>query len=258
MAIITQTFYISTGAKNAMYTLRLHRTAAGMTFGNFDPDFYLCTLAATEEKAIAKATEYVEAFRQRVSESETFKIVFYPGVNHETFKRRGKLSVRDSIQIEQIEQGIFPFGAHSGERIDQAPERYVLYFADKITETTDNPVSAALIARCAGIALELGYIARRDAKRAEIAAQDQLSNHIGQVGSRIELEGQLYVSYIKTSEFNQFWINKVRVGDNIVVYIGSKSLGEKGATIKFRATIKKHDSYNNIKTTQISRPLIIS
>lgn len=75
---IIQTFYISTGRKNAMFTLRCSRDTIHGTLAKVDanPDFYICNLAATEDKAIEKAREHVEAFRQRVGENNSFNIFF--------------------------------------------------------------------------------------------------------------------------------------------------------------------------------------
>lgn len=256
MTKITQTYYISTGKKNAMYTLRCRRDAEGQAASMyaFMPDFYLCNLAATEERAVEKATEFVEAMRERIGEREDFRIVFDPTPEIEADKRRGKLSIYDTRKLETIESGVFPFGKHAGSRIEAAPESYVLFFADKAADPANDIVMQALSAACAGVALEQGYIARRDERRAELAALDALSGHIGTIGERRDFEGELYAVFFKGDEFGGYWINKVRCGNDVVSYIGSKALGEKGEVVKFRATIKKHDEYKGVKSTQVNRP----
>lgn len=259
MTKIIQTYYIGTGAKNAMYTLRCRRDSEGQSASMYDfmPDFYLCNLAADEDKAIEKAQAHVEALRERIGENENFKIIFDSCPDREIYKRRGRLSVAQTRNLDRIEQGFLPFGKHAGMRIEDAPESYVLFFADKARDAMMDIVMHALSAACAGVALEKGYIAARDERRAEMAAQDALSNHIGTVGERRDFEGVLYVSFFKGSDDQDgfgCWINKVRCGNDIVTYIGSKALGEKGANVKFRATIKKHDLYKGVKTTQVNRP----
>lgn len=254
-SVIIQTYYISTGKKNAMYTLRQRRDVVGQAsfMGAFMPDFYLCTLAATEDKAVAKAKEYVDAMRDRIGETSGFKIIFDDSPDHENYKRRGKLSTRDTRNMETIEDGFFPFGKHVGTPICAAPESYVLFFADKAKSETD-PVMCALSAACMGIALERGWIAKREVVRAERAAVDSLSNFIGKVGERRDFTGVVVTSFNKITEWDNYWINKIRVGDDLVSYMGCKSLGNQGEEITFRATIKEHKDYNGIKTTKVNRP----
>lgn len=261
MSVITQTYYISTGKKNAMYTLRCRRDFVGQcaSMAQFMPDFYLCNLASTEDRAIEKASEYVQAMRDRIGEREGFVINFEPTLYAEADKRRGKLSVADTRKIEAIENGLFPFGKHSGTLIQDAPESYVLFFADKAADQADDVVMQALSSACAGVALEMGYIARREARREDLAALDSLSGHIGELGERREFEGELYTVFFKGDKSLPacgYWINKARCGNDVVSYIGSKALGEKGQRIKFKATVKKHDYYKGVKSTQVSRPSV--
>ncbi len=251
--MITQTYYISSGAKNAMFTLRCFRTGGVSTM--FDPDFYLCNLAVDEDRAIEKATAHVEALRERIGETASFKIMFDPYPTRELNRRRGKLSVRDTRAVTLIEDGFFPFGKHVGTKIVDAPDSYLLYFADKSKEEQEY-VMAVLSAACAGVALDKGLIAKRDAARAERAIVDALSNHIGTVGERREFEGEVVVCFEKANVGfpGSYFINKIRCGDDIVAYVGSKALGTVGEVIKFKATIKSHDVYQGIKSTKVSRP----
>jgi uncharacterized protein (DUF3820 family) len=254
--MIIQTFYISTGRKNAMYTLRARRDTVGQQafMADFMPDYYICNLAATPELAAEKATLYFEAMQDRITQSEHFKMILDTDPEQEAFKRRGKLSTYDTIKLNKVEEGYFPFGKHVDTKIIDAPDSYILYFADKATEVTE-PVLGALVAACMGVALERGLIAKREAIKAERMERDMLSNFIGTVGSRIDFEGELLVCFQKDDGYGgSYWINKVYCNNNIVVYMGSKSLGDKGSVVKFRATIKKHSEYQGIKTTQVSRP----
>lgn len=255
---IIQTYYISTGKLNAMYTLRMSRQVLNSNYHVHDN--YICNLAATEDKAVEKAANYVEAMRQRFNDTTTFKIVFDDSPEFEVGTRRSKLSTMDTRKLETIEQGLFPFGKHSGTRIEDAPSSYVLYFADMITKETDDIVSQALYAACAGVALEKGYIAKRDAVRAEIKAVNILSKHIGALGERLVIEGVIFSQYYKQSaDFDEdgYYITKIRQGDDIVVYIGSKNLGDKDTTIKMKATVKKHETYQDVASTVVNRPALI-
>ncbi len=252
--MINQTYYISSGAKNAMFTLRCLRTG-GLVAAMYDPDFYICNLAIDEDRAIEKASVYVEAMRERIGETADFKINFDPYPARELNKRRGKLSVRDSRSLGMIEEGVFPFGKHVGTKIVDAPDNYVLYFADKSKEEQEF-IMSALSGACMGVALEKGLIAKREEAREERAKVDSLSAHIGTVGERREFEGEVVMCFEK-SDVNfggSYFINKIRCGDDIVSYIGSKALGKIGEVIKFKATIKAHDVYQGIKSTKVSRP----
>jgi hypothetical protein len=263
MAKIIQTYFISTGALSAMFTLNVIRQSEDPHVNLFVRSHYICNLAAAgednEERAIEKAKAYADAMRDRIGETDDFKVVFGGVWDDAVNQRRGKLSVRDTFNIEAIQDGRFPFGKNAGKKIADCDAGYILYFADKFGKTTD-VVTEALAAACQGVALELGYIAKRDAARAESEALDAKSNFIGEVGQRMIFEGEVLVSFFKRYYENGgegYWVNKVRMGDDLVACLGSKSLGEKGQTVKFKATIKKHDEYNGVKSTKVNRPVVL-
>jgi len=255
--MIIQTYYIGTGRKNAMYTLRCCRDPVGTDLGGFRPDFYVCNLAATEDLAIEKAADFVERMRDRIGETSDFKIVFDDVPHAENYKRRGRLSVGDTMRIEAIEAGVFPFGKHRDKLIAEAPDSYILFFADKQKDYPDNPVMLALSTACMGVALDRGLLAKREARKAEIAEADARSKYVGKVGDRLDFKGVVEVAYEKRGSGaydNPIWINKIRCGQNVVMYFGSKALGAVGAHIEFKATVKSHEIYNGIEQTIVSRP----
>lgn len=254
--IIVQTYYIATGRKNAMYTLRACREYIGQPpyMADIMPDFYVLTLAATEEKAIEKAAEYVEAFRARVGETETYRIVFDDVPHAENYKRIGRLSVSDSQKVECIQSGVIPFGKYQGQKFDDVQPSYILYWVDKSREEITEPVIAAIIAKCQGVAVERGLIEARNAAREARRASDAKSSYVGTIGKRQEFTGVLeYVSGPREGVYGDWHVNKIRVGDDILVYFG-KPLGEQGVTLKIRATVDRHSEYEGAKTTQIKRP----
>lgn len=69
--VVTTTYFISSGRKNAMYTLRVERRGGGYTSDN-----YICNLSTDPEKAEAKAREYFDRVSARLTETDTFKMVF--------------------------------------------------------------------------------------------------------------------------------------------------------------------------------------
>lgn len=260
MTAIVQTFYISTGAKNAMHTLRSRRDCAGLNPA-FMPDFYIRNLAVDVETAQAKAIAYFDAWKERVGDNrKDFILSLEIEPEYDITKRRGRLSANDTRSIEDIENGFFPFGKHAGSKIVDGPDNYVLFFADKMQtiDADENPVMSAFAAACLGVALEKGLIAKRDAARAERAELDAQSQFIGTIGERREFTGEIVTSFEKQNEFTgNYWITKIRVGTDLVTYVGNE-LGERGATITFKATIKKHDEYKGVKSTKVNRPKVVT
>lgn len=261
--MITQTFYISTGRKQAMYTLRFCRENSLVPVHPMVPiDFYVCNLAATPELAEEKARAYFDAFAARVTQGDSFKLEFAGYADFAIRERIGHLSARDTAAIRAIECGVFPFGKHQGAALADAPASYVLYWADQGAkpDNADNAVIQTLSAACMGIALDLGYIAMRQEKRDAQAAIDALSSHVGSIGERLDITATLYACFAKYAfkgdTVPEYYINKLRQGNDIFVYVG-KALGEVGATINMRATVKKHETYNGVKTTQVNRPMVV-
>jgi hypothetical protein len=247
MTDVRHTAYISTGRKNAMFTLWVGRVGAGCMV-----DHYVCNLAATEELAEAKAIDYCE----RMSERCGFKVHFdgfdVTNIRH----RRGNLSARDTANIEQIEAGVFPFGKHAGTRIADAPDGYVLFFADK--HDASDVVTQALAAACMGVAMERDLIAKRQAARDEQAAQDALSRHVGEIGERLTITGEIVSAFYKepTAWADGYTITKVRHGNDLFVYWGN-GIGERGDVVTMKATVKRHDEYKGVLSTTVNRPKLL-
>lgn len=256
MAKMIHTFYISTGALNAMYTLRHTRFLPGSGLSGASHDSYICNLSTDIEKAAEKAKDYFDRVSDRFI-GDTSEAHLDTDPDCEIGQRRGKLSVKATAWIEEIEKGYFPFGKHMGTEISAAPDNYLLYFADKLG-TTEDFVTEALSAACMGAALERDLIAKREAARQEIRDKNALSEYVGDVGQRLVFEGEIELSIYKDSDYGfGYYLNRVRVGTDIIVYMGSKSLGERGESVKFKATIKSHDEYQGVKSTKVSRPAII-
>ncbi len=254
MTNVSAVFEIRTGEKNVFFTLWNVRVGAGIGMVS---ESYICNLSTDENEALAKATDYVNRYRARVGETDTFKVILAGVIGDETYKRRGRLSARDSQSIDTIESGVFPFGKHAGTRIVDAPASYVLFFADKLREE-QNPVMAALSGACLGVALEKGYIAARDEARAAQREIDLVSQFVGNIGERIEFTATVVSAYEKpaTDWSDAYFINKLRDdAGNLYVYFG-KCLAIRGATIKVRATVKRHVERDGIKSTTINRPKI--
>lgn len=265
--MITQIYYIGTGAKSAMFTLRMTRRSDDAFANMFVPDNYLCNLAAATdeetgdgaERAIEKARAYVETMRERIGETDDFKIEFGGIWEDACNVRRGKLSVRDTHNMEIIEAGKFPFGKHAGKRIDEVDGGYVCFFADKIA-TANEPVAYALAAACMAVAMQQGHIVARDAARAERARLDALSVHFGTEKERVTITGEIvsyYVNEPTTAYDNGYTRTTVRTTDGNLVDWYNNDMGARGDLITFKATIKAHNKYKGIKTTRVNRPKLI-
>jgi len=250
---LTVLVYCVTGAKNAMYTIRTQRIVPD--FGMVVNDHYVCNVAATEEKAEEKALAYCERMRERMGDGVEIE---YIGIDEGIIKRRGKMSAADTIAVEKVEEGIFPFGKHKDTKIADAPDGYIIWLADQMKDATLKPVMAALAAIAYNIAIERGLFVKREARKAEIQNIEANSNFIGEIGKRMEFEGKIMTVFGKKYDDDQiaFWINKILVGNDIVVYVGNK-LGERDEVIKMKATIKEHSVYKDVKTTKVNRPKVL-
>lgn len=150
-----------------------------------------------------------------------------------------------------LEEGKAPVGVHQGKFIKDLNPKTLLYYCDKFEEA-DNSVYGCYIKACIDVALELGYVQERDKVREEMRKIRLLSEHVGEIGERIELECLLEGVYIGMD----YTSNIMRCGSNIIKYFGA-SLGKAGDTIRIKCTIKRHDVYNDMKSTTISRPKLL-
>lgn len=249
--------YVGTGAKNAMYTLRTSRSMSGNNHHSYT-DSYIRNLAATEELADQKAFEYFEVVKSRFADQKDVTVL-YSGVCEQADKRRGKLSIQDTRAIETVETGVFPFGKHKDTKIADAPDGYILWLADMQKNIEElRPVMAALASIASGIAVERGLYAKREAARAEQHEKELKSTFVGAVGERREFEGEVMQVFAKKYDDDQiaYYVNRILIGDDIIVYAGNK-LGEKGDKLKIKATIKGHNEYKGVKTTQVNRPKVL-
>lgn len=255
--VITATYFISSGRKNAMYTLRVERRG-----GEYVSDNYICNLSTDPDKAEEKAREYFDRWSARHGETEYFKPVFAGFADFELFTRRGKMSVVDTERLELVEQGIMPFGKNKDKKFIDLPMNTVLWWADQGKEEnieSKGDVFQAVCAACMGVALEKDYIAKREEIRQERLERNARSEYIGEIKQRLDFEGKIEavvscgMQQVSYNGWIEKFMNKILVGDNVVVYFG-KPLGEPGEEIKIRATVKAHEEYNGVKQTIVNRP----
>jgi len=98
---------------------------------------------------------------------------------------------------------------------------------------------------------------RIDERAAALAEKAVTAKHIGAVGERRDFD---LTTVFVTSFETQFGITFVHIMEdadgNVVVYKGTKPIGQKGDAITVKATIKAHDRRDGIAQTIISRPKI--
>ena len=104
------------------------------------------------------------------------------------------------------------------------------------------------------LARQIEFAANR---KVEFATKNASSQHIGTPGKREVFN--LTVQWFKSFEgtFGLSYIFGLRdAADNIVIYKGSKYLGDKGAQINIKATVAEHGERDGAKQTIISRPAV--
>jgi len=107
-----------------------------------------------------------------------------------------------------------------------------------------------------------GMMAKSQARAAERLAQRNApassGQHVGTIGGReeftltinrvMEMDGMYGVSYFHTC---------TDVAGAVIVYKGTTELGEVGATVRVKATVKEHGAYNGVAQTTINRPKVL-
>lgn len=99
---------------------------------------------------------------------------------------------------------------------------------------------------------------QRQEKIAKRQAEDALSQHIGEVGQRIEMTLEIRKVISIDGYYGTVNINLSKCGSDVVVYKGSNRLdvfGD-GHTVTVKATIKAHEVRDGINQTIISRPKV--
>ena len=103
----------------------------------------------------------------------------------------------------------------------------------------------------------LGQIDARAQRQADYMARHGGSEHVGVIGDRHQFNLPIrFVKYIETA-FGTLFIHVMDDAQgNVIVYKGSKELGEKGDALSLVATVSEHGEREGIKQTIIKRPSI--
>ena len=239
----TKFYYISSGAKNAMRTLRHVISSPG-----YVRDEYVCNLCRDFDEAVKKARSIIGT-KANLEASEFDLEKWGLNVNVKPWMRS---------QLKLVDNGIMPFGKHRGAEISTLDDGYVKYW---VKQSATNIVGQAVVQKFTDVANERDLFAKweKEEKEKQAAREEQIAkmNFVGKIGQRMEL----FIRCDKVLSFDTAWggthINLCvdRFG-NKFVYKGSNRW-EEGVYYKVKATIKKHDEYKGEKQNIISRPTIV-
>lgn len=90
----------------------------------------------------------------------------------------------------------------------------------------------------------------------ERAAADAKSQYIGTVKARMSFTATIVGIASFDSLYGTMFVSIMKSGDNVVIYKGNRPMGERGETVTFKATVKKHDVREGVKQTIVERPAI--
>jgi len=243
--------FISTGDLQAMFTLRTWRTVNGYSI-----ESYIKNLSTDFDKAERLAQEYADNLQSRIG-GDTCSVVFSGCDVDEVFKRRGKLSVRDTQNIESIEEGIIPFGKNKGMKIEELPDSYILWLTDQLAKELD-PVFSTLCSIASGIAQSRDLLAKREVRREERRQEDLKSAHFGEIGKRYEEDVEvLYRNRMEEQGFFMGFKYTIKLSDQILTHKGKTDLPEGKCRIKFTVKFHYETGEDKVKKTYINRPVLI-
>lgn len=97
-------------------------------------------------------------------------------------------------------------------------------------------------------------------RRNKRIADGAKSQYVGTEGERLDFEALVvYTKSIEREGYSYYdsgisYLYKMVQNDNVITYFSSRDLGwEQGATVKFKATVKKHEEYEGVKQTIVTR-----
>jgi len=248
MTTYSQFYYISSGAKNKLFTLRISGGA-----GSRVHDEYIRILGNDWEESVAAAKAYLGDRAYLLKEDFEKDATSILG----TIIRDGKQSAPSSAQIniDQLQRGIMPFGKYKGQTLEEIASHDLGYLAYIYINATAEV--KAILAPYAEkhAAIKKIEIDAREAKFAEAAA---LSKHIGAIGDKIIIDAEITFTMVVPNRFSYNGSNLLIVGKDAsqnqfkAIYSGSDSF-EKGDKLKIKATIKGHGEYKGAAQTTITR-----
>lgn len=262
-------YYISSGEKNAMHTLRhayseTIRTSEGAM--QVDRDHYCVNLSTDWEKAVEKAKAFA-GDALSISKSFTLNDIKRRTEEELAEARRQeeiaqaeweeKVNQRRSAQIDLISEGIWPFGKFGGEKIAEAPNSYIRFMGEmELDDTPENTVMAFLKKYLHDVFPEIF----------------NLPTPNGEYFGEPKLRTQFVATVVAKFSFDSEWgtttvLKMVKDSGELVVYMGGScpheivynecgqdyAFPEVGNTYAFKATVKGHEEFRDEKQTKVQR-----
>lgn len=96
-------------------------------------------------------------------------------------------------------------------------------------------------------------------KKAQWAARDAQSQHLGSVGDKIEVKAVVTFQTSYETNFGTTTITGFRSGDNVIIHKGTNPLHretKKGDTVMLKGSVKDHGERDGVKQTIVTRPKV--
>lgn len=132
------------------------------------------------------------------------------------------------------------------------------YIGDMRAGTSvDTKKTTRLFVRDYSLPLPVDMFAAEEQAKKEQAARSATMQYVGKVGERSEFIATVKMTRPFESHFGNGMMTVLEdpQGNKIVYW---NALGDVGDTVKFRATVKKHEEYKGVKQTTIQRAKVIA
>ena len=259
-----ETYYISTGEKTAMYTLRVQYMGIDGWGHPAIMDDYICNLSTDADKALSKATAYVE----QNAEGQGVK---FTGFSLDEIKRRAagvakaeqeaadaarweeeenRRVAREAAGLQLVTQGKFPFGKYREELFEVAPKSYVKYIAENfVAEEGDKVVEMLLVELKRLYPEAFVEMPKPNGKHVDAWAEKEKVEFKATVIAAFGYEG--YYGWVDVTKF-------VKDSGELIVHSGTRNFDiEEGDIVVMKGTVKAFDEYDDENQTLIIRPKLL-
>lgn len=265
------TVYISIGKTDAFFTLREtyehtiyirgegdwgNAVINGVYQGSIIKEVrssHIKNLSQNPDEAYAKAVDYsennaIQLTTSRESLAEELRDIKRTNAEERERQEREWQARRDLWETERvaeqaekfklIEEGIFPVGKFAGKKFTDAPVSYINWL---MNQEFDAPLmvalSSAVKVKCADMMLP---VPNKDAV-------------LGIIGERITCKAIVTRVASFRSDFGVCHIVTMITPENVCLVSKGSFHAEVGEKLEFKATVKKHDTYNGQAQTVINR-----
>ena len=239
-------YYISSGAKNAMRTLRrVQHNGNGMF-----RDEYIQNLSRDHEIAVEKARAICGTNTLHANDFDLND--WGLGWTPKAWEKKA---------LHALNSGFVPFGKHKGLEMENLDEGYIKWWITKAVAST--PIASAMVNKLSEIAENRGYAAKWEAEEAEANAEQEARKNASswlsvEIGDRPELLLKTIKSFGVDGIYGFYYVNIFETKDGKEVVYNGGTRYEEGECYRNRGTGKKFSEYKGVKQTVISRPHIVA